>query len=175
MVYFRACSITYSNSEPLLFRFILPPLTQSRCPNLMPIICTSRWNLEDQYHQQTLPWSRQELSDVLEAALALDHWDSKFCFFIDGLDEYHGSASEQSELVDDLDRLASSPFVKVCVSSRPWNVFRTAYENNPKIILQDCNKADLDIYIRGKLETNPRFRRLAASDARTPSFAWEIR
>jgi hypothetical protein len=80
-------------------------------------------------------------------------------------------------LVQDLDKFAQCPYVKVCVPSRPWNVFQEAYGNNTSnnIILQEYNRGDLDIYITGNLEKNKRFSKLAADDPRAPKFAVETR
>lgn len=113
----------------------------------------------------------------MSALLALDSWPAHFCFFIDGLDEYAGSPEEQRGMIREINRLGACPYVKICVSSRPWNVFRSAYGHDDlrTVVLQEHNKADLDIYIAGKLEADERFRELAATDPNASAFALEVR
>lgn len=45
--------------------------------------------------------------------------------FVDGLDEYHGN---HQELVAYLQQLQKAPCIKLCVSSRAWNVFADAFQ-----------------------------------------------
>ncbi len=67
--------------------------------------------------------------------LVLDIADSEKIFLlIDGLDEFHGDHLQQLNLIDllyDLIRLSSN--VKMCVSSRPWNIFANAFHANPSL------------------------------------------
>jgi hypothetical protein len=143
---------------------------------LIPLACPERFK-DYIANMETKPWDLQDLKRAIDNLLNVGNWPSKFCIFIDGLDEYAGSASDQDSLVQDLDKFAQCPYIKVCVSSRPWNVFQEAYGNNTSnnIILQEYNRGDLDIYITGNLEKNKRFRKLAADDPRAPKFAVEIR
>jgi hypothetical protein len=141
---------------------------------MIPLACATRFKETCAF---PAPWSLEELWTTLESVLAIPQWSSKFCFFIDGLDEYDATTADQSSLVDSLNTLCSSTNIKICVSSRPWNVFRSAYDHDKsrRIVLQDHNKADLDAYIAGKLEADRRFQRLAAKDPKAPAFALDIR
>ena len=144
---------------------------------MIQTLCRDRWDKGNSFHRHPQPWSLSELSSTLGNTLEMDQWPSRFCFFIDGLDEYVGTANEQYSMVRDLERLAQCPYVKVCVSSRPWNVFRSAYWNHAdrKVVLQDHNAKDLDKFIRGKLEGDSRYLHLAAEDEKAKDFALEIR
>ncbi|KAK3678944.1 hypothetical protein LTR78_001397 [Recurvomyces mirabilis] len=148
-----------------------------QCPSLLRSACTQRWEALESGESRPDSWTTEELSKAMDALLLDSSWTSHFCFFIDGLDEYEGTSGEQHAMVKGLDRLAAHPCAKVCVSSRPWNVFRTAYDKNEshRLLLQDHNRADLDTYISGKLEADDRFKALAASDERASAFALEIR
>ncbi|KAK5122970.1 hypothetical protein LTR85_003536 [Meristemomyces frigidus] len=154
---------------------LLHILTQ--CTSLIPLARAHRRQQGHADERLSDPWTQQELSATMDVLLDHTPWPSRFCFFIDGLDEYAGTADEQYAMVQDLNRLAASPHVKICVSSRPWNVSRAAYDSDAsrKLVLQDHNKADLDTYIHGKLESDPRFLRLAQVDERAKEFAIKIR
>jgi hypothetical protein len=45
---------------------------------------------------------------------------TKFCFFVDGLDEYEG---DHRDIIQIMDVLSASTKMKICVSSRPWSIF----------------------------------------------------
>lgn len=77
-----------------------------------------------------------------------------FCFFIDGLDEY-----EETRQLDYLAMTkllqgwtsSSAGNVKICVSSREYNVFEFAFSVRQRIRLQDLTRADMERYIEHML------------------------
>ncbi|OAL53816.1 hypothetical protein IQ07DRAFT_677244 [Pyrenochaeta sp. DS3sAY3a] len=78
-----------------------------------------------------------------------------FCLFIDGLDEY------QETLQDDYKVLIrilkewvhlSEGGLKICVSSREYNVFENAFPAERRIRLQDLTAVDMERYARNMLE-----------------------
>lgn len=91
--------------------------------------------------------------------LATDRF--KLCLFIDGLDKYDGDCEAIADLLKDV---ASSPHVKVCVSSRPWLVFEEAFENGVGLRLQDLTYANIRNCVRGPLEANKKMEQLAVSN-----------
>lgn len=58
----------------------------------------------------------------------------KFCFFIDGLDEYSGDYSDGIQF---LEKISTSNMVKLVVSSRPISLCVDAFSACPKLQLQD--------------------------------------
>lgn len=100
------------------------------------------------------PWSTFELGQIVDRLVACDDMSVRFCFFIDGLDEYGG---DHREVIKILSRLASSPNIKLCVSSRPWNVFSDVYgaTNDWKLSLQDLTRNDIRRYTESILKEHP--------------------
>ena len=86
---------------------------------------------------------------------------ARFCFFIDGLDEYDG---DPDNIVDVLESLRSWPEIKLCISSRPWNEFIDAFGRpwDPQLALEDLTRKDVKLFVRDTLEENSRFRELKA-------------
>ena len=80
----------------------------------------------------------------------------KFCFFVDGLDEYDG---DHTELISLIHQLNVSTDLKIYASSRLWNVFELAFRSgsNPKIRLQDLTRGDIRLYVRETLEESRLF------------------
>ncbi|KAK0638928.1 hypothetical protein B0T16DRAFT_422130 [Cercophora newfieldiana] len=87
----------------------------------------------------------------------------KFCFLIDGLDEYHGKPADIIRLIEILKGL---PQVKICVSSRPWNEFETAFGSldTRRIYMENLTRGDIDRYVRDTFERDPSFRDLREDD-----------
>ncbi|KAH7390642.1 hypothetical protein BKA66DRAFT_580795 [Pyrenochaeta sp. MPI-SDFR-AT-0127] len=90
---------------------------------------------------------------------------TKFCFFIDDLDEYEG---ESSDLIKALRALSKLRMVKLCVSSRPWHVFKDEYvrPNYRMLKLEDLTRDDIALYVRDVLEEHERFDVLQQRDHR---------
>jgi hypothetical protein len=130
-----------------------------QCPTMIPVVSSSRWSV-DARHQGDLTrsWTRAEL---LEAFDILSK--QRFCFFVDGLDEYEG---DPVEVVDTLKGFAMSSDIKVCLSSRPWTELEEALSENPdrNMMLQDFTKEDIRRYIDDLLIRDPRFQRTIKED-----------
>ncbi|KAK3902737.1 hypothetical protein C8A05DRAFT_15235 [Staphylotrichum tortipilum] len=133
------------------------------CPDLIRVTCPSRWETEDQKPQP--PWTLTELRTVLEASSAQSQIACKFCFFVDGLDEFDG---EHIDFCETLIAMTDSPNLKLCVSSRPWNVFEDALgqEEARKIYIHELTKADIVRYAQDRLHQHPRWRLLKLHPSR---------
>jgi hypothetical protein len=96
-------------------------------------------------------WTRSEL--LAAFASFKEHFDSstKFWFFIDGLDEYWGYPRDLLEVLQNLSKCGN---VKLCVSSRPWPIFKQAFDQFPsrRLYLHELTRTDISLYVRNKLE-----------------------
>jgi hypothetical protein len=111
--------------------------------NLIPIVFPKRWaelyNGElDLGRQITLkPWSITELYSGFEKLINQKVYFVKFCFFVDGLDEFSGDVEQLCMLFRRLQEKSNN--VKFCLSSRPWVEFqqnsKTAPAYDYKILL----------------------------------------
>lgn len=140
-----------------------------QCPPLVSQICQAQIQ---KAASSTLVWTRAEVLEVLKD-LGLRTSDStRFCFFIDGLDEFDGDHTEVLEVMEGL----TSDHIKICFSSRPWNVFQNAYGANCglKLQLQDINRQDILRFVEGTLSKERHFRNLQASDNRYDNLVNEI-
>jgi hypothetical protein len=103
----------------------------------------------------------RRLEQAFNHLIQLASDDFKLCFFFDGLDE---SKEGPEELVDLINDVAKSPFVKICLSSRPWLVFEEAFENSSSLRLQDLTYQDIQVYVREKLQRDPKMERVEKSN-----------
>ena len=76
----------------------------------------------------------------------------KFCFFIDGLDEYDGNLIHGITFINGL---VSSGSIKIVVSSRPMSVCVQNFCGSPKLQLQDLTKDDIRAYVDDTIGSHP--------------------
>ncbi|KAH6879467.1 hypothetical protein B0T10DRAFT_552007 [Thelonectria olida] len=107
-------------------------------------------------------WTLEELFNLVRKVVARGTSTTKYCFFIDGLDEYEG---EVENIVSAVKSLGSLPTVKLCVSSRPWNSFTAAFDREGyNLVLQHFTKQDMINYTKQEFLGNEIFRQLSQAD-----------
>jgi hypothetical protein len=128
-------------------------------PEIMPQVLGERWCewIVDR------PWTLNELRTAIEILGQQPESHTKLCFFIDGLDEYEGQSHEIAQTVADI---AKSPNIKVCLSSRPWNVFESAFGSQPKRLLRvhEHTQDDIRLYVHEVLGQHKVYKQLEAED-----------
>ena len=169
--YFWNAGTPEQKSQEGLLRSLLYDVLR-QCPDLMPLIASSRWNSVTSRNDRS-PWNRQELLDAFLQVSTRTVDSARFCFFVDGLDEYAG---EHADIVSVLSRLATSEAIKICLSSRPWNVFENAFGKSldRKLLLQDFNAPDIKLYVKDMLEADDEYLQLKGQDDRYEQLAEEI-
>ncbi|KAF6830545.1 hypothetical protein CMUS01_07705 [Colletotrichum musicola] len=135
-------------------------------PSLVPVGFPKQWSLavEDrpcQIHKRDVETA---LKLVLDQS---DLWAAhKVAFFIDGLDEFEGDHDHMMKLLLRWVREYKDS-VKLCVSSREWEIFRQRLAGCPSIRLQDITVRDIKSYVSHELSENEEFERLALTSPKT--------
>lgn len=60
--------------------------------------------------------------------------------------------------------LARSQHIKICISSRPWNVYEEAFGRGPKLYIHDLTQNDIRNYVSDRLCEHPQWPYLLDSD-----------
>jgi hypothetical protein len=122
-----------------------------KCPDVISVACPENTTSYEGLLDMHDPWCIVELSSMVRRITHCKKMAAKFCFFIDGLDEYDG---QHFDVIKILDNLAKSPNIKICVSSRPWNIFEDAYGHDltRKLYLQDLTRQDIKIYVKHRFD-----------------------
>ncbi|KAK4215415.1 hypothetical protein QBC37DRAFT_386337 [Rhypophila decipiens] len=148
-------------------------------PDLLPKVFPERWHRYSELTRcdlaiQPETWSSpDQLRQALERLISLASPSLRLCFFIDGLDEAEGDAQEIAEFIHDLSEKSSN--VKFCVSSRPWPVFETIFDESPSLRLQDLTRDDIKTFVTDRLWANKSIQRLLKHGPDTlPALANEI-
>lgn len=135
----------------------------NQCPDRLHDLCQSRWNSWGcESHSSTLPtphikvfddpWDIREMTELLKSLARTHQMSTKFCFFIDGLDEFDGNIFE---IIDWLKEIHESEGIKLCLAGRPWNCFENHFgeDKSLKLYLHDLTRSDIALYVRENLGT----------------------
>jgi hypothetical protein len=145
-----------------------------KCPELIETTFPERWVESMKLNGDLVrPWNRKELLNGLQKITRQTASSNAFCIFIDGLDEYEG---EHEDLVNVLSNIVHASPIKLCVASRPWNVFEKALGTNQtrKLYLENLNRPDIELYVKNKLQDRADFRALALSSPDATELALDI-
>jgi hypothetical protein len=99
-------------------------------------------------------WSIHELEAALRKILHQKDVLGCICLFIDALDEYKGRKDDISRFLKDLVEVTPGQqlVIRICASSREWNVFSQLLGGNPTLTLQDWTKDDIRLFASERLE-----------------------
>lgn len=129
-----------------LYRTLLAHLIRS--DTALARIAFPHWRLLDASHEPTVAVLRNALLRILEHATL----SRKYCFFIDGLDEYaEANPKLQTELARDILDLTNLPGVKIVAASRPEAPFAGRFHGCPTLHLQDLTQGDIEAYVTAEL------------------------
>ena len=126
-------------------------------PTLISRILPERWEAYNLFGHDDFEWSEPELRQAFRLLTKEDASEAKFCFFIDGLDEFEGDHTDLIRLIKDI---GSSSNIKICVSSRPWVLFEDAFRHKPSLMLQDLTYPDIKHFIEDAFHNNLHFSEL---------------
>ncbi|KAL9619549.1 MAG: hypothetical protein Q9160_005825 [Pyrenula sp. 1 TL-2023] len=146
-----------------LLRSLLFQLLEQLPSEISKVVPFHRWRNARSVKSSIGEWATSELLNTIREFVSL-HCGNVF-ILIDGLDEFDGTDEQREELIDLLNDLATFESVKLCVSSRPWNIFQDAFAGFPQLRLEDLTHDDISHYVREQLGGNKRFQHLSRYDA----------
>lgn len=151
--FFWALGTELQKSNEGLSRALLFSILDSD-PQLIPDMLPDMWKEACQGGDPSPP-SKAEMATAFQIFHKRQKSGSKasnrlrYCFFIDGLDEYSGNCMDTIDFIGDL---AKIPEVKIIVSSRPISSCELAFSTGPKLRLQDLTREDVRSYVKATLE-----------------------
>lgn len=140
-------------SRALLYKIIRAD--RSLIPELLPTIWMEACSSDIEISAP----SAAELQEAFEKMGTLRCQHRKFCFLVDGLDEYFGKPADGVRF---LRKLAMNSNVKILVSSKPIQPCVQAFSANPKLFLQDLTYRDIDTYVDQVIGTHEHVQNLRA-------------
>ncbi|KAJ4376341.1 hypothetical protein N0V83_001624 [Neocucurbitaria cava] len=170
--YFWNAGNDLQKSQEGLLRSLLFTILQN-CPHMISELFSEFYPDPGYFEGDAAIWNPQSLLQLFTRLSQQAEPTTRFCFFVDGLDEYEG---ESIELIESLRALARSTMVKLCVSSRPWHVFKDEYErpNSCMLKMEDLTRDDIALYVQDMLEGHERFGTLQQRDSRYQELVQQI-
>ncbi|KAK4227278.1 hypothetical protein QBC38DRAFT_195346 [Podospora fimiseda] len=144
--------------------------------NLIPLAVPGRWESlmkTESQHTEFADWTVSELKTALTKLSSLENADTRFCLFIDGLDEYNG---DHENLMQYIKSISEGPNFKLCVSSRPWIVFEDGLglDATRKLYIHELTGGDIRRYAEDKFNENVQWRIKASTNVLYKKFIEEI-
>jgi hypothetical protein len=129
-----------------LYRTLLATLIQNE--ERLFRVAFPAWQISDFDHEPTSAVLREALDNVL----TLSDFSCKYCFFIDGLDEYQETDDDlRRALAKGIFDIAHPRAVKLVVSSNPEAVFKLQFGNSPTMKLHDRTRRDIIAYVDAEI------------------------
>jgi hypothetical protein len=129
-------------------------------PDLCPLVASKHYK----YFQLTgtdapspPEWAIEDLRDSISQLVFETKQTPRLAVFIDGLDEYEGDLESLTSFVK---QLHSHERVKLCGSSRPWNIFRDECKVYPSLRMELLTRPDIKKYVDGRMKTSSAFQEL---------------
>ncbi|KAK3375813.1 hypothetical protein B0T24DRAFT_617096 [Lasiosphaeria ovina] len=144
-----------------LLRTLLLDLFRKK-PQLLATAFPARWFLLQSFNGNVKlpPLDFDALMVAFRKLLSAAGDGMKLAFIIDGLDEFD---EDHRELIQLLREANTKSGVKVCASSRPWNVFKDEYSKNPMLQLENLTRQDIKLFVKKKLELSPGYQDLVST------------
>ena len=152
--YFWTAGTSMQKSLQGLLQTVLSEIFR-QLPELIEPTCIERWAKSEQQLSHEV-WHVPELQKALQRIARRDNLSAKICLFIDGLDEYEGDHLDFCQAIQDL---SNSSHIKLCISSRPWNIFEDSFGKDvaSKIYMQDLIQGDIRSYAAHRLKGHPKW------------------
>ena len=149
-----------------LLRTLLTQLFEQTPDLISRVIQPNKWQAARLPGTHVIDWTESELQDCLREHILHLVKSKRVFLLLDGLDEFDGTDEAREDLVDFLVALSHHENVKICLSSRPWNIFQDAFGRFPQLKLEDLTYNDIRLYTRAQLYGNRRFQSLVEYDTR---------
>ncbi|PGH13251.1 hypothetical protein AJ79_03810 [Helicocarpus griseus UAMH5409] len=168
--YFWNPGTSMQKSQLGLLQSLLHKILSQR-PSLIPKALPSQSRHYTTHGKANFTWTISELVNAFKLLLETD-FETKFCFLIDGLDEFDG---DHQALIDMLIGMTRNQNIKILAASRPWLLFQDAFNDCPKLTLQDLTHEDIKVFAHDSLYNHPRFSRMLSMEPdRAPKLVTEI-
>jgi hypothetical protein len=151
--YFWTSGSEEQRSQTGLLRYLLHQLL-SFDTDMMPCVFPELWKrlakmTTKERIKLALDWTVPDLMNAFRRFLDNALPTMRICLFVDGLDEFDGDHEGIIHFFKDLAEGPGKSRIKMCLSSRPWDVFEKAFQYSvPNLKLQDLTFDDMSLYVK---------------------------
>jgi hypothetical protein len=155
--YFWSAGTPMQKTVEGLLRNLLYEIFRAQ-PALIRDMLPQRWAETEDSHEnmENMDWTNSKLLEALQNVASRSDMPVRYCFFIDGIDEYDG---DHYELCATLEALMASKNIKLCLSGRPWNVLEDffGHDVSRKIYIHELTYDDIRNFTTSRLTEHPRW------------------
>lgn len=128
--------------------------TLRNCPGLIPEIFPEDCDTKGMLQMDRAPFRANELQAAIQRLFStITFPDHRFCFFIDGLDEYKGDYLEHLDLARRLQAWGKCDDVKFVCSARPQIAFINTFQSPGRVLqLQELTRSDIRKFVLVQIE-----------------------
>lgn len=147
-----------------LLRSLLFQLLEGTIDQIQHFLTPQRW--ADAYTEgvDSISWTNDELIEILKTLATEQQYNVCMFLLIDGLDEFEGTDEQRQQLIDFLKDFAKFENVKICASSRQWNIFIDAFENCLTLKVEDHTRNDIRQYTLSRFARSHHVAKLVANE-----------
>lgn len=147
-----------------LLRALLVQLLEQQPHLVAHVVRQRKWTVAQTSENHAIDWTNSDLQQALQEFILSVRRYARVFLLLDGLDELDGSDDARDELISLIISMASLENVKICLSSRPWNIFRDAFGHFPQLRLEDLTHRDISKYVEAQLHSHIRFQHILRYD-----------
>lgn len=129
--FFWRAGSTLQKSMGGLLQTLLLQLFEQTPEFISKAVQLKTWQTACFANSNSIHWTDAELRECLWEYILCATKSKKIFLLVDGLDEFGGTDDELEDLVKFMVHAATHENVKICLSSRPWNIFLDAFEGYP--------------------------------------------
>jgi hypothetical protein len=172
--FWRAGSSLQHTQQGLLRSLVFEMIRGS--PDLLPVAKATLLEI-DRFDSSNELWTKDQLLRTYKA-IVNQPLATRFCFFIDGLDEYYDGERKPQHLVKTIRELDLSSDVKLCISSRPYPIFLEEFGRNQSaervLKVEDYTRGDIHHYVEERFKATKNFIQLQEIDQNYADFVDEV-
>ena len=129
--------------------------TLRQLPELVPYAIARYEQLVKTQRTRVPAWTLESLTAVMNSIFEQRNIRINILLFLDALDEHEGDNEQLAQLLKDWERKSDDYYVnlKICLASRPWNVFGSHYSGGPTFAIHKYTEDDIRIYTKSRLNS----------------------
>ncbi|KAJ4397506.1 hypothetical protein N0V93_001736 [Gnomoniopsis smithogilvyi] len=135
-----------------LFRTLIYQLLEQH-PRLISSTAPNRWEALCLFGDDSTSFTEPELQRILQNCL-MELKQKRILLLIDGLDEFSG---RHDDLIHFFFKLLETCSMKLCVSSRPWEIFEESFNNKSHLRIHELTHHDMEAFLLSNMRTSPQF------------------
>ncbi|KAH6622677.1 hypothetical protein F5144DRAFT_496494 [Chaetomium tenue] len=159
--YFWAAGSKIQTTRAALFRTLLYQILSKR-PDALPAASPNRWEVLCLFNNDQRAFGEPELQEMLLRTLSYVSRDTAISLFVDGVDEFDG---DHDKLTQFFKHVIDKTPIKMCLASRPWQVFEDAFQNKPSLRLEDLTYQDIKNFVTTMFQEDSGFSQLQSREA----------